>query len=53
MVGSPGRTGKRRAVLIMSCPVAYHATPVAEAVGTITGLCGMEQASASTTISDH
>ena len=31
--------------------MAYHATPVTEAVGTITGRCGM-QASASITISD-
>ena len=30
----------------------YDNTPVAEAVGMITGRCGMEQASASTTIND-
>ena len=31
----------------------YDDTPVADAVGMITGRCGMAQASASTTISDQ
>ena len=36
-----------------SADLATQATSVAEAVGTITGRCGMAQASASTTISDQ
>ncbi len=47
------QTSATRARSIGRADLATQATSVAEAVETITGRCGMAQASASTTISDQ